>query len=251
MTLQPDTSMLVVVGGSRGIGAAIARLGAGLGYRVVVGFHHDKTAADRVVADIAALGGRAMAMPVDTGDHTSVDHFFDRVQARWGVPTALAHCAATRGPEGPLIDVAPEHIDDAIRTNLVGTFFCVRAAARRMVRSRGGAGGAIVVLSSEAARFGGRSISAYAASKAGVNTLTIGVARELASDGVRLNAVSPGAIETEWQASLPEAARAALVSTIPVGRLGRPEEVAHTVLWLLSAEASYVTGTIVTVAGGR
>lgn len=251
MTLQPDTSVLVVVGGSRGIGAAIARLGAGVGYRVVIGFHHDQAAADAVVADIVARGGRAMAMSVDAGDHASVTHFFDRIEAQWGVPAALAHCAATRGPDGPLIDVAPEHIDDAIRTNLVGTFFCVQAAARRMVRSRGGAGGAIVVLSSEAARFGGRRISAYAASKAGVNTLTIGVARELANDGVRLNAVSPGAIETEWQAALPEAAREALISTIPAGRLGSPEEVARTVLWLLSPEASYVTGSIVTVAGGR
>lgn len=251
MTAQTEASVLAVMGGSRGIGAAVARLGAGLGYRVVIGFRANSAAADAVVADIVSPGGRAMAIPVDAGNHTSVERFFGRIEAEWGVPTGFVHCAASRGPDGALIDIAPEHIDDAIRNNLTGTFFCVRAAARRMALSRGGAGGAIVLLSSEAARFGGRGISPYAASKAGVNTLTIGVARELAPDGVRLNAVSPGSIDTEWHASLPEATRAALVSSIPIGRLGRPDEVARTVLWLLSAEASYITGTVIAVAGGR
>jgi NAD(P)-dependent dehydrogenase (short-subunit alcohol dehydrogenase family) len=138
-----------------------------------------------------------------------------------------------------------------LEVNLTGAFFCVQAASKRMAISRGGSGGSIVALSSEAAKFGGNQISPYAASKAGINALIIGVARELAPEGIRLNAVSPGVIENENHKNLPNNRRALLLSTIPMGRMGDPKEVANAVLWLMSDEASYVTGSILTVAGGR
>jgi len=251
LSVSSNVKALVVIGGSRGIGAAIVKLAAQSGYRIALGFHEQRLPAETITREIVDKGGDAAAFALNVADHASVESFFDRVVATYGVPDAVAHCAGVPGPQGALIDLSPDNIAGLFATNLAGAFFCVRAAARRMAVSRGGRGGAIVTISSEAGRFGGNRISPYAASKAGINAMTLGVARELAPEGIRLNAVSPGVIDTDRQANMPDERRASLLSTIPTGRMGRPEEVAKAVLWMLSGEASYVTGAILTVAGGR
>jgi NAD(P)-dependent dehydrogenase (short-subunit alcohol dehydrogenase family) len=245
------TRTLSVIGGSRGIGAAIVCLAAENGYRVALGFHEQRLAAETITRKIIEKGGDAVAFPLNVADFSSVESFFDRVSATYGIPDAVAYCAGVTGPQGTLMDLRPDSIAQLFATNLTGAFFCVQSAAKRMAISRGGRGGAIVTLSSEAGRFGGNRISPYAASKAGINAMTKGVARELASEGIRLNAVSPGIIDTDQHSNMAEERRVSLLATIPIGRMGRPEEVAKAVLWMLSDEASYVTGVILTVAGGR
>ena len=242
---------MVVIGGSRGIGASVVRLAAKSGYRVALGFSKQKLVAQAVIDEVILGGGYAKAISLDVADCGSVSSFFDQAATAYGLPDAVAICAGVPGPRCALADMNPDDITALFSVNLIGTFFCVREAAKRMMLSHGGRGGAIVTLSSEAARFGGNRISAYAASKAGINAMTIGVARELAPQGIRLNCVSPGVIETDLQAEIPTEGRASLISSIPAGRMGRPEEVANAVLWLLSGESSYVTGTVLTVAGGR
>ncbi len=249
--VTPTLKTLVIVGGGRGIGASIALIAGQSGYRVVLGYHKHQLSAENTVGEINRTGGSACAFQIDAANLDSVENFFEQVEANFGIPDALAHCAGVPGPRGSLIDIEPESIARLLEVNLTGAFFCVQAASKRMAISRGGSGGSIVALSSEAAKFGGNQISPYAASKAGINALIIGVARELAPEGIRLNAVSPGVIENENHKNLPNNRRALLLSTIPMGRMGDPKEVANAVLWLMSDEASYVTGSILTVAGGR
>lgn len=246
-----NTKVLAVIGGSRGIGAATVKLAAQKGYRIALGFHKQRLIAETVTQEIIDNGGDAFAAPLDVADPVSVELFFDQVVTAYGIPDAVVHCTGVVGPQGALLDMNLENITSLFATNLSGAFFCVQSAAKRMATSRGGQGGAIVVLSSESARFGGNRISPYAASKAGINAMVIGVARELAPEGIRLNAVSPGIIDTDQHANMPEDKRITLLSTIPTGRMGRGEEVANAVLWMLSDEASYVIGAILTVAGGR
>lgn len=249
--MSPSIKTIAVIGGSRGIGAEVVRLAAQSGYRIALGFHKSRVSAEAIVREIIDQGGDATAFPIDVADFISVEKFFDQVVATYGIPDAVAHCAAVTGQQGALMDMASDVIAGVIATNLIGAFFCVQAAACRMSISRGGKGGTLAIISSEAARGGGNRISPYAASKAGINAMTVGVARELAPEGIRLNAVSPGVIETDQQANVPETRRTSLLSTIPMGRMGHPEEVAKAMLWLLSDESSYVTGTVLTVAGGR
>jgi glucose 1-dehydrogenase len=191
------------------------------------------------------------AQQLDVTDATSVDAFFNAAVDAFGVPTAVVYAAGIVGYLAPLVEISEEVIVQVLETNLLGAFHAVQAASRRMVISRGGAGGSIVVISSEAGKFGGTFISPYAASKAGLNALVIGVARELATEGVRLNAISPGVIDTEQHAGISEERRLNLLASIPLGRMGEAREVANAVMWLLSGEASYVTGSVLTVAGGR
>ena len=242
---------VLVTGGSRGIGAATARLAAAEGYRVVIAYLENVGSAEAVVRDITGKRGWARAFQADVADPAAVEALFEKVGREAGPLYGLVNSAGSSGGFVSLAELSTENLQRVVAVNLLGTFYCVREAAKRMSKSRGGAGGAIVNLTSETARFGGNRLSAYAAAKAGVSTMTIGVARELTPEGIRINAVSPGVIDTDEQAGLTEARRAELAKSLPMGRMGTAEEVAATILWLLSDEASYVTGAIVPVHGGR
>jgi len=242
---------MVVTGGSRGIGAATSFLGATRGYRVAIGFHKSGAEAETVVRRIHQAGGEAKAFLFDVADPASVERFFSEIDRDMGQPQALVNGAGITGGVCGILDLNPDLIGEVVGVNLLGTFYCMRAAALRMSRARGGVGGAIVNISSEAARFGGNCMSAYASAKAGINTLTVAVARELAGDGIRVNAVSPGVIDTDQNAGLSPEHREALAGSIPLKRMGRSEEVAEAILWLLSGHASYVTGSILSINGGR
>ena len=253
--MNPNLKTIVIIGGDRGIGAATATLAAQKGYQVVIGFYQQALTAQVKVQELKDTGTRCSAFQIDVSSLRSVELFFDQVVRTYGIPDAVVNCAAISGQREALIDTNPENICQILSTNLTGAFYCVQVASKHMATSRGGRGGAIVTLSSEAAKFGGNLIAPYAASKAGINAMTIGVARELAHEGIRLNAVSPGPVDSDRQAlksKTSESSRMNAASeSFPLGRLGLPAEVAHAVLWLLSSDASYVTGTVLTVAGGR
>ena len=220
-------------------------------FRVVIGYRNRPEVAAAVVRAIRDNGGSAESFAVDVSNESSVDTFLDQAVDSYGGLDALVNCAAIVGSGTGIIALDASEIFEVLAVNLAGAFLSVQAAARRMALSRGRQGGSIVLLSSEAGKFGGHLISPYAASKAGINAMAIGIARELAVDGIRLNAVSPGIIETGQHAHLNAAQLAARAASVPMGRLGRPEEVAEAILWLLSDRSSYVTGTILSVAGGR
>ena len=241
--------VMMVTGASRGLGAAIARLAAQRGYAVCVNYAHDAAGANAVVAAIRDVGGEAVAMQADVADEAAVVGMFDRVDAELGPLRALVNNAGIAGPYARVEALTLDNIRRLFETNVFGTLLCAREAIKRMSTAHGGHGGAIVNLSSASARLGGpgRNVH-YSASKGAINSLTLGMAREVAAEGIRVNAVSPGVIDTESQ---PPGRVAEIGPTIPIGRAGRPEEVAATVLWLVSDEASYVTGTVVDVSGGR
>jgi NAD(P)-dependent dehydrogenase (short-subunit alcohol dehydrogenase family) len=251
----PNLKTIVIIGGDRGIGAATATLAAEKGYQVVIGFYQQALTAQAKVQELNNVGGICCAFQIDVANLRSVEMFFDQVMNACGIPDAVVNCAAVSGQRESLIDTKPENISQILSTNLTGAFYCVQVASKHMATSRGGRGGAIVTLSSEAAKFGGNLIAPYAASKAGINAMTIGVARELAVEGIRLNAVSPGIVDSNQQVDTHTRTEinftTGVVQNIPMGRMGLPTEVAQAVLWLLSSEASYVTGSILTVAGGR
>ena len=250
---MPTDGVLVVTGGGRGIGAATAVRGARLGYRVCVNYLRDGASAARVADEIIRGGGEAIAVQADVGHTADVTRLFETVDARLGTVTALVNNAGTLETQGRLEDLDEERLLRILRTNVVGTFLPSREAVRRMSTRLGGTGGAIVNVSSAASRLGspGEYLD-YAASKGAIDTFTHGLALEVAIEGIRVNAVRPGIIDTEIHASGGDPGRAArLASGLPMKRPGRAEEVAETILWLLSDAASYVTGTIVDVAGGR
>ena len=241
--------VLVVTGGSRGLGEAIAELAADRGFDVCLTYRTERQRADAVVARIRDRGRRAIAIQVDVGNDSEVRRAFVEVDRQLGAVTALVNNAGTSGRKGRVEDLDGDEVLGLLATNVCGSLLCSREAIRRMARRHGGAGGAIVNVSSVAARLGapGRNVH-YAASKGAINSMTVGLAREVAEDGIRVNAVIPGLIDTESQ----QPGRVEeLGPTVPLRRAGRPEEVAHTVLWLLSDEASYVTGALVDVTGGR
>ena len=243
--------VLLVTGGSRGIGAATAKLAAQRGYAVAVNYVQNKLAAEEIVNQIKETGGQAQTFGADVSDEPQVHKLFAEVNATFGQVTALVNNAGISGGFSTLKDTTSEKLNNVFSINLFSMFFCIQAAIKQMAYSNGGKGGSIVNISSQAAIQGGNLLSAYATSKAGVNTLTLAAARELASEGIRVNAVSPGVIETDQQANIPSDRRAALEHSLPLGRMGQPEEVATTIVWLLSEEASYVTGAIIPVTGGR
>lgn len=244
---------LLVTGGSRGIGAAIARLAAARGYAVCLSYRTDRHAAEAVVADIAARGGTAIAVPADVAVEDDVLRLFAAADERLGPLDAFVNNAGILARQMRVDEMDAARLNRVFATNVTGAFLCAREAVRRMSTRRGGRGGAIVNLSSRAARIGspGEYVD-YAASKAAIDTLTLGLAKEVASEGIRVNAVAPGLIETGIHASGGEPGRVArLAPGVPMQRGGTPDEVARAVLWLLSDEASYTTGAILDVAGGR
>lgn len=243
--------ILLVTGASSGIGAATACLAAQRDYGVAVNYRRNRRGAEDVVAQIRAAGGVASALEADVSDWAQVRRLFESVDASLGPISALVNNAAVRGNMASITDVTPQDLTAVFSATLFGAFYCTRAAVERMALSRGGQGGVIVNVGSEAARFGGNRLSPYAAAKAGLHALTVGLARELGPEGIRVNAVSPGVITTDRLRTQPDEQRHALQASIPLGRTGSPEEVAEAILWLLSHAASYVTGAVITIAGGR
>jgi NAD(P)-dependent dehydrogenase (short-subunit alcohol dehydrogenase family) len=240
MAVSPLT---VVTGGGRGIGAAICGRLAADGHDLVVGFRQNQAAADQVVAATVDAGGRALAVQVDTADPGSVDALF-READDFGSVTGFVNNAAMSGPVGNLADADVEEMRRALEVNLFGYLLCARRAIRSL-----SSGGSIVNISSAAATIGSPGVYVhYAATKAAVDAMTVGLAKELAPVGIRVNAVAPGVIWSDFHLDPDRPAK--LASSIPFGRSGQPQEVAGAVAWLLSADASYTSGTIIRVAGG-
>jgi NAD(P)-dependent dehydrogenase (short-subunit alcohol dehydrogenase family) len=252
--MNADTSkVLVVTGAARGIGAAVARLAARDGYRVAVNYSASRQAAESVVGEIEAAGGDAVALPGDVADEADVLRLFESVDKRFGRLDGLVNNAGIISQSGRLDSLKAEDLRRVFDVNTIGSFLCAREAVKRMSTARGGKGGAIVNLSSAAAILGspGEFVH-YAASKGAINTMTIGLAKEVAREGIRVNAIEPGMVDTDMQRASGDPGRVArIVPTIPIGRCGTPEEIAETVLFLLSDAASYVTGAILRVTGGR
>lgn len=245
--------VLLVTGGSRGIGAAVCRLAARDGWDVAVNYGADAAAAEAVVAAVTAAGRRAVALQADVGEAGAVAALFEQCEAALGPLDALVNSAGITGRIAPLADSDLEQIRRTIAINVEGTLFCCREAVRRLARSRGGRGGAIVNLSSAAATLGSPGEFVwYAASKGAVDSLTIGLSKEVGPEGIRVNAVAPGLIETDIHATAGDAGRVErMLPGVPLRRAGSAEETAEAVVWLLSEAASYVSGTILRVTGGR
>ena len=245
--------VVLITGGSRGIGAATARLAARRGYTVCISYRRNQPAAEALVAEVVAQGGRALAFAADVGDESEVVRLFEQVDAQAGPLAALVNNAGVLEQQMRVDQIDAARLQRIFMTNVVGPFLCAREAVRRMSARYGGAGGAIVNVSSGAARLGApNEYVDYAASKGAIDTFTIGLAKEVAAEGIRVNAVRPGVIYTEIHASGGEPGRVERVGpAVPIGRGGQPDEVAHAILWLLSDEASYVTGACLDVAGGR
>lgn len=247
-----ENGVLIVTGGSRGIGAATALLASERGWAVVVNYAGNVEAAEKVVAQIHAKGGEAIAVRGDVASPEDVDHIFAAAD-RLGPLTGLVNNAGIVGRTARVEDLDAERIARILEVNVTGSFLCAIAAIKRMSTRHGGKGGAIVNVSSAAARLGGaNSYVDYAAAKGAIETFTTGLALEVAAEGIRVNAVRPGVIDTEIHASGGDPGRAArLAPQIPMGRPGTAEEIAHAIVFLLSAEASYATGSVLTVSGGR
>jgi NAD(P)-dependent dehydrogenase (short-subunit alcohol dehydrogenase family) len=244
---------LLVTGGSRGIGAAVARLAARAGWNVAANYAANEPAADAVRREVEALGRRAIAVRADVSRPDEVEAMFAVLDRDFGRIDDLVNNAGLSGHATSIFDVKVEAIRQVIDTNLTGAILVAQGVARRSAKSRGGRGGAIVNISSAAATLGSPGEYVwYAASKGGIDSFTIGLAKELAPEGVRVVSVQPGLIETEIHAAsgMPDRLER-LGPTVPLGRAGSADEVARTVVFLLSDEASYVTGAILRVSGGR
>jgi NAD(P)-dependent dehydrogenase (short-subunit alcohol dehydrogenase family) len=243
----------VVTGGSRGIGAAIAKLLGASGYSIAFNYATDVEAAKSVLDQLTRAGTRAVAVQCDISREADILRLFDIAGRELGPPRALVNNAAVTGSMSRVDEIDSAKLMNMLAVNVAGTILCSREAVRRMSTKRGGQGGGIVNISSLAARTGsaGEWVH-YAASKGAVNSFTIGLAREVAAEGVRVNAVAPGLVETGLHAANGEPGRIARLNpTIPMKRAGTPDEIAQSVLWLLSDASSYVTGTVLEIGGGR
>jgi NAD(P)-dependent dehydrogenase (short-subunit alcohol dehydrogenase family) len=247
--MKSPSPILLVTGASRGIGAAIARLAGTRGYDVAVNYLRDEKAADAVVQAVQTAGRRAIAVQGDMARECDIDRMFATIDKELGRLTHLVYNAGTTGGNSRVEAVEAKTIRDTMELNVVGALLCAKAAILRMSKKHGGQGGAMVMISSMAASLGSPGEYVwYAASKGAIDSMTIGLSKELAGDGIRVNAVSPGIILTDIH---PPGRVERITPTVPLQRAGTAEEVAETVLFLLSDVASYTTGTNVRVAGGR
>ena len=252
-TAKTGPGVLLVTGGGRGIGAATARAAAQAGYAVCINYRSRRDDAEALADAIVGSGGKAVAVQADTSIEADVIRLFASVDRELGPLRALVNNAGVTGRSGRLVDLDAATLREVLDVNISGYFLCAREAIRRMSTLRGGAGGAIVNVSSRAAVLGGTGEWVhYAASKAAIDIMTIGLAREVGAESIRVNAVRPGLIDTEIHAGAGAADRLdKLLVNVPMGRIGSPDEVATTILWLLSAEAPYVSGAIIDISGAR
>ncbi len=243
------SGVLVITGGGRGIGAKVAVAAARRGYRLAIGYRSNRPRAEAVAAAVAKAGGEAIAIEADIADEAAVVRLFATVDRELGRLSGLVNSAGIIGPSGRIEAVPAAGLTELMAVNITGTLLCCREAIRRMSTAHGGSGGAIVNLSSAGSRLGGAgSTIPYAASKGAIDSLTFGLGQEVAAEGIRVNAVSPGVIDTEIQ---PPGRVEQLGPLLPMKRVGRPEEVAEAILFLLSDEASYISGAVLNVSGGR
>lgn len=244
------SEVMIVTGGGRGIGAATARLAAARGYAVCINYRRDREAAERLAKEI---GGGAIAVAGDVAEESDVLRLFETVDRELGPPAALVNNAGIVDLGTRVEAIGAARLQRMFAVNVFGSFFCAREAVKRMSRRRGGAGGAIVNVSSIAAKLGGPGEYVdYAAAKGAVDAFTIGLAKEVGGDGIRVNAVRPGIIRTEIHQSSGDPGRLERIgAAAPMGRPGEAEEVARVIVWLASEEASYMSGALVDVSGGR
>lgn len=247
------TGVLIVTGAGRGIGAACARAGGGRGYKVCVNYNTSASRAQAIADDIVKAGGQAIAVKADVTTEAGAKSLFETVDRELGTVTALVNNAGTILPQSRVEDCEAGTLELLFKANVISQFLCAREAIRRMSTKHGGSGGAIVNISSVHSRLGAPGFFvSYAATKGAIDTFTFGLGIEVASEGIRVNAVRPGLINTELHAIGGDPQRAQRFgSTVPIGREGEPEEIADAVMWLLSDTASYVVGAMVDVGGGR
>lgn len=244
-----SSPVILITGGSRGIGAATAKLAAQKGYDVALSYVRDEKGAQKVAAEIRATGRRAVAIRADVGREEDITTLFAEVDAKLGTLDVLVINSGVNGKPYRLADAPSAQIREVIDVNVTGAMLCAREGVRRMSTRHGGKGGSIVLLSSRATEYGSPGEFVwYAASKAAINAFCVGLAREVGREGIRVNAVSPGPIDTEM---LSESRRATVKDVVPMGRIGTPEEVGEAILFLASSAASYCNGANIAVSGGR
>ncbi len=251
--MSPENHVVLITGASRGIGAATARLAAARGHAVLVNYRSDRAAADEVVGHCRAAGAPAIAARGDVSCESDVVALFDQAVSELGPVTALVNNAGIVQPLARLDTFSADRIREVLEVNVLGAFLCAREAVRRMSTAHGGSGGSIVNVSSAASYLGSpNEFIDYAASKGAIDTMTIGLAKEVATESIRVNGVRPGLIDTEIHASAGDVARVSrLAPNVPMQRGGTAEEVAEVIMWLASSQAGYVTGSLVNCAGGR
>ena len=249
---MPDRVMLIT-GASRGIGAATARLAAARGYAVAVNYVAHRDAAEAVAADVRQAGRKAITIQADIGKPDDISRLFQSIDAEFGRLDAFFNNAGILSRAAKFVEIAPARLQQILAVNTTGAFIAAQEAVRRMSTRLGGRGGVIVNMSSLAAKLGGAAEATdYAVSKGAIDTLTVGLAKELASEGIRVNAVRPGLIETDIQKDFGIGDRVGKYKDlVPMKRGGTPQEVAEAVLWLCSDQAGYVTGVLLDVSGGR